>query len=121
MKLEKKVTTNVEGPVNQQVHYDPKSKKIEVVHYFNLKPGKDVILSRIEKFVITNNKERVPMIEFSSGKSRKRRRSVDSYGTRFVYEMVKSSLDEPHAVKFPSRGTCYPLSNLPHHIEVIVE
>jgi hypothetical protein len=121
MNLEKKVTTHVEGPVNQQVHWDPKSKKIEVVHYFNLKPGKDVILSRIEKFVITDKQDRIPLTEISIVKNRKKRRNIDSYGTRFIYLMVKSELKEPHAVKFPDRGTCFPLSNIPHHIEVIVE
>jgi hypothetical protein len=121
MILEKQLTETVKGPVMQQVHYDPKSSKIEVVHYFNLKPGHDVILSRIDKFVVKFDEVQVPLDEFQKERKRANKRNAGRYVTRFIYHMIEANIKSPHARKFPLRGTSFPLSHLPHHIEVIVD
>jgi hypothetical protein len=121
MNLANEITTAVEGPVQQEVHYDPKSRKIEVVHYFNLDEGKDVILSKIEKFVIGHDHKHLPLTEFSKTRPGTMKRQGLKYGTRFFYLIVKAKIEHPHARKFPMRGTSFPLSHLPHHIEVVVK
>lgn len=121
MNLSKSLTTILEGPVHQEVHYDPKSRKIEVVHYFNLEPGRDVNLFRIEKFIIGKDNKKLPLEESKKPQRQKGKRQAITYGTRFLYAVVNSKADYPHARKFPERGTSFPLSHLPHHIEVVVK
>jgi len=121
MKTENNITTTVKGLVQQNIYYDPDSKKIEVVHVFNLKPGQDVILSRIDKYVINNENKKDQLNKYASLNNRKLKRKVDKFCTRFRYHIIQSNIDHPHARKFPVRGTFYPLSRLPHHIEVIVD
>ncbi len=117
--VSKLITSKVSGPVQQQIHYDPVSAKIEVVHYFNLKNNEDVILSKIEKFVMNNKSvkksltEKVLFEKLSGGK-------ITRYGTRFLYKIVPGQFSSNHARKFPEKGTSYPLSHLPHHVEVMV-
>ena len=121
MKPENKITTTVKGPVQQNIYYDPDSKKIQVVHVFNLKPGHDVILSRIDKYVINNENQKELLNKYASMNKRMLKRKVERFCTRFRYHFIQSGTDHPHARKFPVRGTFYPLSRLPHHIEVIVD
>jgi len=121
MKLENNVTTNVKEPGLQHISYDPKSKKIEVVHYFNLKKGEDIVLVRIEKLVKTDKDEPIPLVNYKRPRQRMVDKFKDIHITRFIYHKVKAEIDHPHAKKFPDRGTSFPLSHLPHHIEVIVE
>jgi hypothetical protein len=200
-KFLKQITTNVDDRVDQEIHYDPESGKIEVFHYLNLEPGEDVLLQKIEKeveytwknknlkatmndafwenhadeilkegaekdaknmFRLSPNfwkeiKKSIPgkaadymkklkgsgkdMLEGDHGdvfyyenpkgeklmllKGDKLRLVLNliranQYITKFTY-LVKSGGEKyPRAKKFPDRGTCYPLSFLPHHIEVVV-
>lgn len=121
MKPNVNITTTLKGPVHQNIFYDPDSKKIEVVHVFNLNQGQDIILSRIDKYVINHENKKDKLNEYSSMNGKVSVKQVRKFGIRFRYRIIQSDIDHPHARKFPVRGTFYPLSRLPHHIEVIVE
>ena len=122
MRFKNNVTTTFDEKVlRQHISYDRKSKKIEVVHYFNLEKGEDVMLSRIEKSVLTVKGNEVALAKYKPPKQKIVERGEDVYVTRFIYHKFEANFKDPHARKFPDRGTSYPLSYLPHHIEVIVE
>lgn len=120
----KKIQSVVKGPVYQEIKYDPVSGKIEVIHYFNLKPGVDVVLEKIEKSVTDDQNARV-LLKGSTppkkGCNFLAIRKPPNYVTTFTYRITKSSIQHDHARKFPLRGTSYPLSNVPHTIEVILK